>query len=602
MQTNWLSKAVGAAALLAIGGAEVEAADETPWGEAVDGMACRIIVNSNYCVGEKIFPAIEFKNVSASEKQKLFNLQSYYCYLQAVDLSKVELIGPGGPMAQNGRASGGSGGNFLTLAPGETRRFESDQPYYGDIRNLFHFCGPDRRPAAASFGPGEYKLTYTYLGPKISGNATGDQPNPAAWKLVSNTAKFSITAPSQKDLSVHEWGVFSVYPDAKFANESLKAEWDSLPKTFYRQFPTRRLLWQPAGVRKPIIYFYTPRTNLELEAQVSFTEGAPVVWWPACTEPKDFCNQMVGCSMKPMPPPTNSIKNLPLFRTLKWQVVLGESLPGQRAANNVSESSLPADCWLQTARAVKDAARLTTHEETERFIYYDGVIPAPNYLCCTEATPASIKLKNNAAFSLKSLFVIDRRATGKNGPVRFAVIDEVAAGAEVSPDFRDLPSGDCPATGETAVEAALRKAGLSAAEAHSVVEIWRPGFFMEKGVTAFYILPQAEYDRLLPLKITPQPGEIRRVGIVLHPFVDGEPELRKKARELVAQLGAPDIASRDAGAKALIELGGIALCVLREAAEKDPNVDVRTRCSKILEETDASLYLKMKETKPGYWD
>ena len=108
MQTNWLSKAVGAAALLAIGGAEVEAADETPWGEAVDGMACRIIVNSNYCVGEKIFPAIEFKNVSASEKQKLFNLQSYYCYLQAVDLSKVELIGPGGPMAQNGRASGGS--------------------------------------------------------------------------------------------------------------------------------------------------------------------------------------------------------------------------------------------------------------------------------------------------------------------------------------------------------------------------------------------------------------------------------------------------------------------------------------------------------------
>ena len=582
---------------------ETQKPDDTPWGKAVDGVACRILVRSNYCVGEKISPLIEFKNVS-EEKRSVFNLQSCYCYLSHTSLSTVEFTGPNGSFKQNHRADGSNFGarDFLPIEPGKTQKFVSDQPHYGDVRTMFHWGGPGRPSITESFGPGEYKLTYTYVGAKPTVNANEEMPKGVAGKLVSNTAVFSITAPAKEDLTVHEWGVFSVYTDAKFANEDLAAEWTSLPKMFYRQFPTRRLQWTPAGVRKPIVYFYTKRPSLELEMQVSFAGGAPVVWWPACSEPEDNCDQIIGMYREPAPPPPkNSIKNLPVFKALKWQVGLRTQPEAGAHSKVLVESDLPKDCWLQAARAVKDAALVTTRE-SERFIYYDGIIPAPDYLRCTESTPSSIRLKNNAAFGLKSLMVVDRRATGKDGMVRFATIEEAAPGTEVNCIFRDVPAKEWPRAGETDFQAALLKAGLTAAESRSVVEIWRAGCLMAKGVTAFYLLPQAEYDRVLPLKITPQPGEILRVGIILHPFIDGEPELRKKAAELIGQLGDEDMDKRDAASKALIEMGGVAFGMLRKAAESGPDPEVRARCSKILVDTDASLYMKKKETQPGYWD
>src|SRR4029077_18312112 len=57
---------------------EAQKPDDTPWGEAVDGVACRVLVRSNYCVGEKIVPIFEFKN-DAEEDRLVFNLPSCYC-------------------------------------------------------------------------------------------------------------------------------------------------------------------------------------------------------------------------------------------------------------------------------------------------------------------------------------------------------------------------------------------------------------------------------------------------------------------------------------------------------------------------------------------
>ena len=53
------------------------------------------------------------------------------------------------------------------------------------------------------------------------------------------------------------------------------------------------------------------------------------------------------------------------------------------------------------------------------------------------------------------------------------------------------------------VRAALIAAGLFDAEADSLLRIWDSGFFNAEGLTAFYITPRSEYDRMLPLKILP---------------------------------------------------------------------------------------------------
>src|SRR6516162_2768788 len=87
------------------------------------------------------------------------------------------------------------------------------------------------------------------------------------------------------DLVVHEWGVFTVLNDAKYANANRKEEWGSLPTFFYRQFPKERLRWMPSAWDKPLIYFYAKSESMHLRVKVTFTEGAPVVWWPAAAEP-----------------------------------------------------------------------------------------------------------------------------------------------------------------------------------------------------------------------------------------------------------------------------------------------------------------------------
>src|SRR4051812_36275986 len=139
---------------------------------------------------------------------------------------------------------------------------------------------------------------------------------------------------AETDLVVHEWGVFTVFNDVKFANANRKAEWGRLPDAFYRQFPAQRLKWAPASWDKPIVYFYTSRPSLDVEVGVKFTGGgAPVVWWPCAAEPANRSSGPVGG------------EPVARFDSLTWRATLGGSPP-------LSE---PLDgTWVADAR-VKEA-------------------------------------------------------------------------------------------------------------------------------------------------------------------------------------------------------------------------------------------------------
>ena len=57
----------------------------------------------------------------------------------------------------------------------------------------------------------------------------------------------------------------------------------------------------------------------------------------------------------------------------------------------------------------------------------------------------------------------------------------------------------------------LEKAGLTAMESRALLNTWYNGYFIEGGLKAFWILPRAMVDRILPLSITPAPDKIERV-------------------------------------------------------------------------------------------
>ena len=90
---------------------------------------------------------------------------------------------------------------------------------------------------------------------------------------------------------VHEWGVFTIFENAEWANAEMTHEWSTLPKDIYRSLPAWSNLpnvWH-GPVTKPVIYFYTDKVKRKAKFQdgfrleIRFTEGRHAVWYPVAS-------------------------------------------------------------------------------------------------------------------------------------------------------------------------------------------------------------------------------------------------------------------------------------------------------------------------------
>jgi hypothetical protein len=614
-----------------------EAVRATPWDEPVDGLACRVLMQPDYCLGESLWAIVEVKNVSDRAVYFHNALDAQFPAFCA-----FEIRGPGGRMLTPSRSATRHWDHrgALKLAPGEIASYE-----YADLSWYFMKWtqrGGTYETRSLFSPPGDYTLVFrvkavrlperAYVGerteevegqdkeaikqgrerPKYRVEKLYEDVPPDVlehfWArdraagtpvLSSAPVTFRVRNPTEQDLTVHEWGVFTVFNDRKLANINRKAEWESLPDEFYRQFPKQRLMWQPAAWDKPIVYFYSDRVSMNVDMQVAFPEGAPVVWWPCVSAPVD---DGVYTS--------NTQK---LFRALQWKARLGELIPVQGMSSAFQQarkswfkvSEFPftnAAAWVAQARLTnavpvtvmgshkhRSAPWMTTRKETERFIYYDGLVPSPDYLRCEAADDASVTIRSTAPFDIASLHVIDRRG-GYYWHSRTALKagQTQKVGLVVNARSRLNPVK----TAKAALTRDLLEAGLTEAETDSLLAIWHDGLFGAPGITVFYVLPREEYDRMLTLSVSPTPGKTVRVGIARHPHFELEPELVKQAHELIGKLGAESASEWQAAAAALQEMGPVAWRTMEVATKGERNPVVPNRLHAILEQgVDAEDYL-----------
>jgi hypothetical protein len=571
-----------------------------PWGKEVDGLACRVIIAPQYTHGQPLRLAVEVRN-NSQRPRYLFEVFDPYFRDQA----QLRIVGPGGPLNQTGWAQTSFNlKRFQPLAPGQTHRID-----LADVRELF--SRSDRRGRAVegdAFGKeGKYTLTYSYKCPQLPDRiAVGERvtevggkrvvekiyedPSPeqkaGAWAgtLTSNTAVFEIRPLRADDLAVHEWGVFTVFSDMKYANVNRGEEWGSLPPDFYRQFPKLRLRWVPAAWDKPIVYFYTRQPSLKVRARVKFTEGAPVVWWPACSEPLD---DNTGNNVRPDGRPVKP------YTTLVWDGWLGSVAPGHGFAADrnawvkVQEFDFPRGSWLNDAR-LKDPAPITVlgsqiqrgkpwttdRAETERFLFYDGLMPAPEYLRCVQVAESAVTVKNQASFALEDVVIMDRRPERAGGLAAAVLAAPLPAGGHIELKLE--------ATTPERLRGRLRQVllgkGLFEAEADSLLKIWHKGFFENDGLTVLSLLPRAEYDRLLPLEITPTPVDRPvRVGVVLQPHFEYGPKVAARAAELIKQLDSDDFDRREAASRELEAMGPWGLRAVQTALQGRTSAEQKRR-------------------------
>jgi hypothetical protein len=370
-------------------------------------------------------------------------------------------------------------------------------------------------------------------------------------------------AQEAKGLAVHEWGVVSVYNDVELANADMRAEWDGLPKFVYGRVDGRNVPVNNLPVRAPVIYFHAPGP-IGLNVKVDFPKGKPAVWWPGNWNGR---GGFVDINQD--------------IKSLLWNVQLR---PGNAA--NFKQKELPKGHWMEALRNVKadDVYISQTDGQAikERFIYYDGLIPAPKGLEI-QVKGDAIALKSQAKHPLFDVTVIDMRNLRKIRTASIAKLDPEAEVKEVKLAERDQTKWPFDAAEELIGQ--LKAAGLNEDEAKSLADVWRKPFFETEGVSVSYRLPQDVYDQMLPLTVSPKPEKTVRTLLVHHPHC--EPDLGDKVLALVKDLGAIKFEERIEAQKRLQALGKAAFVHLVRARNEAKDPEVKARLTKVLEEFEA---------------
>jgi len=368
-------------------------------------------------------------------------------------------------------------------------------------------------------------------------------------------------APAADAPVLHEWGVFGTYDDVELANADMKAEWDALPKFVNGRLPGRLTSYH-GPVAKPVIYVHAGKPTT-FDLTIGFPGGAAAVWWPAAAKPT-----MQESS-----------------DDLQWKVHAGAMPEGR---GNPKLRDVPADHWMSTLRKSKASPVFSAGSYTnafpgqvwdrEQFLYYDGVLPAVRAITIVEAD-GKVTVSNTSTFAVHDVYVIDRRT----GRTKAATIDTLGAGAKATVSPADADAAQL----TTDLAARVKAAGLFDEEADHLAKIWRKEFFEGEGLTAVFRLPQSEYDKRLPAKVTPAPKAFVRVGLVHYKWTD--PTLAAKVAELVKQFDADEFRKREAAEKALAAMGKPALAHLWKQRAAAQSAEVRSRLTVLLSKFEADL-------------
>jgi hypothetical protein len=371
-----------------------------------------------------------------------------------------------------------------------------------------------------------------------------------------------------KGLVVHEWGVFRVHEDVQMANADVRAEWDDLPGFVYGHIQGRQVPqhWGALEIRKKPVLFFHAAEPVQVRLRIDFPGGMPGVWWPATVSPTVEGNQ-------PKPQVGSS---------LEWDLAIKKAPEGWRP-KAAEPPAVVKGHWVERLRKVEADevfARYSPNPldvERERFVYYDGLFPQGKWVQ-VKVEQGRVGLTSRVKHPLFDVTVVDHRVEGK---VRVGRLDRLDAGQEVrAVAFTDADAGRFVADASTLLVRQLTAAGLFEDEARSLVDVRRQDLFERPGLHLFYRLPQEEYERRMPLTLTPRAEKVVRVGLVMQPHL--EPDLSQRVRALVRQLDSDDFETREQAEKQIRAIGPAALVELSRLNLGELPAEARRRVEAML--------------------
>jgi hypothetical protein len=372
----------------------------------------------------------------------------------------------------------------------------------------------------------------------------------------------ALQANAGEPFVAHEWGTFTSVQ----GSDGVQRQWAPAIATDLPEFVYSRAvnnggftdvsLAGDAGkdsfqafvrMETPVIYFYSA-IEREVDVRVDFPEGRITEWYPQAT---NVGPHAARASRVPTPPAGPSL--------IEWNDVkiLAPDTAQISARALIRGRGNPQADHYYAARAT-DANFLRVSAppdkvEHERDLFYRGVgfFPAPLSLSM-DAAEKELVLTNAYSRPLGSLFVL----TIQQGKVRYRKLDSVAALAYATIKLEPQSSSAAVDASESLmreVALALVEQGLYPKEATAMVQTWKDQWFAEEGTRVLYLLPRDWTDRMLPLKISPQPDSIVRVMVGRAELIS--PSQERELRKQIMAFAAGDASTKRKATQAVSGLG-----------------------------------------------
>jgi hypothetical protein len=322
----------------------------------------------------------------------------------------------------------------------------------------------------------------------------------------------------------HEWGTFTSFHGSDGgALEGLYHEEEPLPRFVHDLGPSlapcispgkglcERLRGVTTKLETPVIYFYSGEP-VDVRVRVDFPNGVLSQFYPwAATQTEGLVDLTRGST------------------SLDWRV---QVRPGAAAA---FPEVAAGDPWA-LARQVEAAPLANERGETERYLFYRGLGHLSLPLLVRGSADGSTTVTNTGREPIPTAFLVHMSPSGARyvplGGLGAGATVRVGLGEPVAPEF---------AMAELArdLRLALEAAGLFTDEAAAMVRTWSRSWFASEGSRVLYVVPRALTDRLLPLRIEPEPRSLVRVLV-------GRAEFLTVAAEREAIAALHDVALGDA--------------------------------------------------------
>ncbi|MES2597313.1 MAG: hypothetical protein V4662_18335 [Verrucomicrobiota bacterium] len=322
--------------------------------------------------------------------------------------------------------------------------------------------------------------------------------------ILLSTASQTLRAESPALNAVHEWGTFTTFSGSDGAplawwTPSLEGP-AALPE-FVQSIGMKIGAAHSMRMETPVLYFYASQPA-EVSVRVDYRQGLLTDIFPP--------------GKQEIPQPSNPLQPSSAYT---WKVDLlppdsdaRNDVPsvGARGAHYAHAREVPS-AWIVRSRP-RPGDDPESKANTEKFIFYRGAgvgtLPLRTWL----GEDGSLSVGASSEITTEAFVV-----RVQNGVVHWR-----AAPISTKPErdsriqrFRiAAPEKDGSAeTLAVALRQALSAAGLTSAEAAAMVATWHEAWLTEEGTRLLYLLPETWINEQLPLKISPEPKELKRVFV-----------------------------------------------------------------------------------------